>query len=327
LFSSTNDTEGEDIMTILISGSLAYDRIMDFPGKFSDNILPDKIHILNVCFTINGLRENYGGTAGNIGYTLALLEERPLILAAAGRDFGPYRAWLEEQGLSTDQITMAEEELTACAYITTDLSDNQITAFNPGAMKRRAELPDLICDPTSTVAIVSPGNLCDMRELPHHFRRQGVPFIFDPGQSLPGWSGDDLAGAIKGAAVFISNDYELELTLDRTRMCIDDLRQITGAVVTTRGEYGSLVRYRDGCEDEIPAVPPERVADPTGAGDAYRAGFIKGLVTVPGDLARAARLGATAAAYAVEVYGTQTFSFDRTSFNTRHREMFGQDAY
>ncbi len=317
-------------MKILVSGSLAFDRIMDFPGRFSDHILPDKIHMLNVCFTINGLRENYGGTAGNIAYALALLGEGPVIIATAGRDFGPYRRWLEEHGLPVEQITIVHDELTAGAYITTDRSDNQITAFNPGAMKFRAPFDFDSLDPRETLAIVSPGNLDDMRAFTGLYRKLGISYLFDPGQSLPAWTGDQLVEMIRGSAIFISNDYELELTREKTGLAVEELAGFTGILITTKAECGSLVRVReDGSLRclEIPAVKADRVADPTGAGDAYRAGLIKGLLLPGRDIVHAARMGAVAASFAVEVYGTQTFRFDRESFNGRFREGFGIDAF
>ena len=176
-------------MQIFVSGSLAYDRIMDFPGRFADHILPEKIHILNVCFMVNGLTERFGGTAGNIAYNLALLGEKPVILATAGKDFGPYREWLTKLGLPLDGIKEIPEEFTAGAYITTDLSDNQITGFNPGAMKHRSEYKFDGVDPAAALAIVAPGSLEDMLAYTRAYKARGVPYIFDPGQSIPAWPG------------------------------------------------------------------------------------------------------------------------------------------
>ncbi|MHC4139127.1 MAG: PfkB family carbohydrate kinase, partial [Planctomycetota bacterium] len=172
-------------MNILVSGSLAYDRIMDFPGKFSDHILPDKVHVLNVCFMINELKENFGGTAGNIAYALSLLGENPTIVATAGRDFESYREWFNKNNISTDNIKIIEEELTAGAYITTDQSDNQITAFNPGAMKFNASYNFEPVAHNNTVSIVSPGNLDDMYNFSNIYKQKNIDYIFDPGQSLP----------------------------------------------------------------------------------------------------------------------------------------------
>ena len=198
-------------MNILISGSLAYDRIMDFPGKFSDHILPEKIHVLNVAFTVNSLTEKFGGTAGNIAYSLALLGEKPIILSTIGRDYHRYYEWLEENHITCEGIKIIDDELTACAYITTDQSDNQITGFNPGAMKYTSAFNVDAVDPEGSIAIVAPGNLEDMMNYPLMFKARGIDYIFDPGQSLPMWDCRDLLLCIDGSRMLISNDYELEL--------------------------------------------------------------------------------------------------------------------
>lgn len=318
-------------MHILVSGSLAYDRIMDFPGKFADHILPDKIHILNVCFTINGLRENFGGTAGNIAYGLSLLGEQPSIIASAGRDFQPYAIWLDRNHISTTHIRIVESELTAGAYITTDLSDNQITAFNPGAMSHSAAFDAGSIEPAGALAIVAPGNLEDMYALSRAYRERGVRYIFDPGQSLPGWEGGQIAEMMDGAEILICNDYELELIRDKTSLMIDEVLAKVRFLITTRGEKGSRVLARqvggDPLLSEIPAVRAGKVLDPTGAGDAYRAGLIKGLLVGHGDIVHAARLGAACATYAIEDYGTQNYRFTRDSFNKRFSAEFGCPAY
>lgn len=317
-------------MDIFISGSLAYDRIMDFPGKFSDHILPDKIHILNVCFTINELKENFGGTAGNIAYALSLLGEKPRIIAAAGKDFEPYAFWLDRNHIPTDYIKIIEDEFTAGAYITTDQADNQITAFNPGAMKYSADFDFASLSPDDTLAIVSPGNLDDMFGFSRKYKEKKVPYIFDPGQSLPGWSAEQLAEMIDGSYIFICNDYELEMTQDKTALSVEDILRRTKILITTRGEHGSLLRSLNTDREEsieIPAVYTDSVKDPTGAGDAYRAGLIKGLIHPKKDIVHAARLGAVCATYSVEVYGTQNFSFSRKEFSKRFKEAFGSEAF
>ena len=205
-------------MNILVSGSLAYDRIMDFPGRFADHILPEKIHNLNVCFMVNGIQEKFGGTAGNIAYSLTLLGESPLILAAAGKDFGRYRRRLEQLGLSLAGIRETEAEFTASAYITTDQANNQITGFNPGAMRICSQLPPDDLDPCTTIAIVAPGNLDDMITFSRRYKTLGVSYIFDPGQSIPALSPEGLSEMIGGAALLISNDYELEMIKQATRL-------------------------------------------------------------------------------------------------------------
>lgn len=317
-------------MNIIVSGSLAYDRIMDFPDKFSNHILPDKIHILNVCFTINGLKENFGGTAGNIAYALSLLGERPLIVATAGRDFGSYEKWLKKNNIPTEHINIIQDELTAGAYITTDQSDNQITAFNPGAMKHSAKFDFDSLDADGSIAIIAPGNLDDMLNFSRKYKAKGIKYIFDPGQSLPGWDSEKLTEMIEGSLVFISNDYELEMTIEKTGLEADEIAQMTGWLITTRAEFGSLIRYMDNGDLKnirIPAVKPRQVNDPTGAGDAYRAGLIKGLLLPAVDMAHAARIGSLSASYSVEVYGTQNFSFTTDEFNLAFRKAFGKKAF
>jgi adenosine kinase len=308
-------------MQILVSGSLAYDRIMDFPEKFSDHILPDKIHILNVCFMVNGLREQFGGTAGNISYNLALLGEQPVILAAAGKDFHSYENWLSEHGLCLDSIRIISEEFTAGAYITTDKADNQITGFNPGAMKYPCLYQIDGAKPQETLAIVAPGNLDDMISLPRRFRERSIPYIFDPGQSIPALSTDSLIEALTGSMLFISNDYELEMVMRSTDMPKADLLQRTGAIITTLGERGSLISTTEGGV-QIPAVPTTRVLDPTGAGDAFRAGLIKGLV-MGKNLVVAGQMGAVCAGYTVECQGTQCHRFSVEEFWNRYEACFG----
>ena len=308
-------------MKVFISGSLAYDRIMDFPGKFSDHILPDKVHILNVCFTVNGLTEKFGGTAGNIAYTLTLLGESPTILATLGRDNKGYEARLDELGLSREGVRLIPEALTAGAYITTDKSDNQITAFNLGAMA----FPSLYdfdgVDPSGALAIMSPGNTEDMVTYSRRYKEIGLPYIFDPGQQIPVTPPELLAEMITGAKILISNDYELEMIGRATGWSQEEILERCGAVIVTLGERGSLVCTKDS-EDRVPAIPVDKLCDPTGAGDAYRAGLIKGLVEgLP--LGRAARLGAVTAAYAVEQYGTQEHCFTLEEFQARYDKHFG----
>jgi adenosine kinase len=307
-------------MKIYVSGSMAYDRIMDFPGRFSDHILPDKIHILNVCFTVNGMVEKFGGTAGNIAYTMSLLEEKPLILATIGKDYQRYFAWLKENGLSVEGIKIIEEEFTAGAYITTDKADNQITGFNPGAMKHKSEY--FFRDADNAMTLIGPGNLGDMAEYAEACRKKKIPFICDPGQSLTAWDGKDLARWMEGAFCLMSNDYELELIMDKTGRDKKGLLAMTKTIVTTLGEKGCMISTA-ASEGRVPAAKVAAVVDPTGAGDAFRAGFLKGLV-LGKDLESAAKMGAVAGAYAVEKYGTQEHCFSFAEFVERFRENFGE---
>lgn len=308
-------------MQIFVSGSLAYDRIMDFPEKFSDHILPDKIHILNVCFMVNGLKEQFGGTAGNIAYSLGLLGEKPFILATAGKDFHSYKNWLSEQGLRLDAIRIISDEFTAGAYITTDKADNQITGFNPGAMKYPCLYQIDGAEPQETLAIVAPGNLDDMITYSKSYRDRKIPYIFDPGQSIPALSTDALIEALTGSRLFISNDYELEMVMRSTGMQKSELLKQTGAIITTLGERGSRISTAE-TDVQIPAVPVERVLDPTGAGDAFRAGLIKGLV-MGKSLVVAGQMGSVCAGYSVECQGTQCHRFSQEEFWSRYEANFG----
>ena len=308
-------------MQIYISGSLAFDRIMTFPGKFSDHILPDKIHMLNVCFLVDGLEEKFGGTGGNIAYNLALLEQSPLLLSCVGKDFAQYADRLSGLNLPLDGIRTMAEEFTAGAYITTDMSDNQITGFNPGAMKHSCGYLFKGLVPEESVAIISPTNVGDMMEHPKFYRENGVRFIFDPGQQITAFTGEQLASALTGSAILMTNDYELQLIMNATGLNVEQLLERTGALVTTLGEEGSVIRENGG-EVRVPAVKVAAALDPTGAGDAYRAGFLKGLVEGR-DLATCAKLGSTCASFCVERRGTQEHSFTSENFAERYESTYG----
>ncbi len=308
-------------MRILVSGSMAYDRIMTFPGKFADHILPDKLHILSVCFVLDGLSEKFGGTAGNIAYTLSLLGEKSTIIASAGRDFEPYAAWLAKHGLSMEGIRRVPEELTAGAYITTDQSDNQITAFNPGAMKVQSGFSVETMRPEDTLAIVAPGCLADMKHYCARYKALGIPFFFDPGQNITAFSGEDLAEMLTGAGWLITNDYELQLIMNATGLSKESILHRVDTLITTLGEEGSLINEK-GTETRVPSARAGQVKDPTGAGDSYRAGLLRGL-SMGKPLPVAARMGAVAAAYCVEQHGTQEHTFTQDEFWARYAENFG----
>jgi len=308
-------------MQVYISGSLAFDRIMTFPDKFSNHILPDKIHILNVCFLVDGLSERFGGTGGNIAYNMALLDEKPILLSQVGKDFTAYDEWLHKHGISVEGIRTIEQEFTAGAYITTDQSDNQITGFNPGAMKYPSQYDFSKIDKSEAIGIISPGNLGDMMDHPKYYRDNDIPFIFDPGQQIPAFSGEQLAGAFKGAEILITNDYELEMILNATGMTKDEIIDSVTYLITTLGEEGSVVNC-NGEETKVDSVPVSGVVDPTGAGDAYRSGLLKGL-SMGKTVAEAAKLGSVCAAYAVECNGTQEHSFTLEEFTNRYEASFG----
>jgi len=308
-------------MRIFVSGSLAYDRIMNFPGKFSDHILPDKIHILNVSFLVDGLEEKFGGTAGNIAYTLKLLGEDPVILSTSGKDFGAYEKWLKGCGLSMKGIKNVPSEFTAGAYITTDKSDNQITGFNPGAMKYRSDYAFDGAELAESIGIVGPGNIEDMQHYSRVYKNAGTPFIFDPGQNIPAFSGEQLVEMLTGATYLISNDYELEMIMNATKLGKGELLERVETIVTTLGEEGSIIRSGRR-EDAAPAAKARQVKDPTGAGDSFRSGFMKGL-SMGKTPAEAAKMGSVSAVYAVENYGTQEHSFTLEEYWKRFEENFG----
>ena len=300
---------------IIVSGSLAYDRIMDFPGHFSDHILPEKIHAINVCFQVNSMKEKFGGTAGNIAYALKLMGENPVISAAVGHDYQRYFDWLAKNGLSIENIKIIEDEFTAGAYITTDKADNQITGFNPGAMRYSSALDLDQFIASKTMVIVSPGNLEDMVSYPRACKKKKIDYIFDPGQSLPMLDAKDLVQAIDGCRILICNDYELELIMSKTGLDEGELLERAGAIIVTMGELGSRVYTSDG-EIRISAAKPNQVVDPTGAGDAYRGGLISGLVRGK-DIEESAKMGSACASFAVECYGTQSYSFTAKEFEER----------
>ena len=308
-------------MDILVSGSLAYDRIMDFPGRFSDHIMPDKLHMINVSFTVNNLSENYGGTAGNIAYSLSLLGERPRILAAIGHDYHRYFEWLERCGLSKEDIRVVDEEATSSAFITTDLADNQITGFNPGAMKYPSLFDLDKIDSTGSIAIAAPGNLQDMAEYTAGCRDRGIFCIFDPGQSLPAWEGDVLAETLLKADMLVSNDYELELIKDKTGLSVEAILERVSTIITTKGEEGCDVVTKEGTA-RVPAIATGNVVDPTGAGDAFRGGLIKGLVQGL-SVERACMMGTVCSHYVIQKYGTQEYRFTPEEYARKLETHFG----
>tara|TARA_B110000014_G_scaffold215263_1_gene168857 strand:+ start:285 stop:1214 length:930 start_codon:yes stop_codon:yes gene_type:complete len=308
-------------MDILVSGSMAYDRIMDFDGMFSDHILPDQLDNINVSFTVNSLTENFGGTAGNIAYSLSLLGEKPRILATIGQDYHRYFEWLEKIGVSTADIRIVEEELTAGAYITSDTHSNQITGFNPGAMKQQSGFNFDSVEPKDCLAIVSPGNLGDMIDYTVEHEKRGIYSIFDPGQSLPAWGAEALITAISQSKMLVCNDYEMEMISNTTGKTRAQVAETVETIVVTKGGDGSDIITTAGTVT-VPVVPADDAVDPTGAGDAFRGGLIKGLVgNLP--IERAVQMGNVAGHYAVRILGTQQHSFTIDEFNAKLTENFG----
>jgi len=292
---------------------------MDFPGHFRDHFLAHKLHTINVSFAVDGVEENFGGTAGNIAYNLMLLGHEPQILSTAGSDFAAYRKYLDEKGISTGSIHIDTSELTSSAYIITDKADNQIAAFSFGAGKAAyGKLPDI---GSAACAIIGAGNPYDMRALPAQYRENGVPYFYDPAQEIPILSADDLREGIEGAAGLFGNDYEIDLIMQKTGWNEKELCGRTPLVIVTLGESGSRIMGKEG--ERVKAVHVSEVLDPTGAGDAYRAGFIAGyLAEQPPRIC--AQIGSTVAAYAVEQYGTQNHHFTLPELKKRYEEAYGE---
>ena len=308
-------------MTALICGSLAFDNIMVFQDRFKDHILPDKIHILNVSFLVPELRREFGGCAGNIAYNLKLLGGEPLIMGTVGEDFAPYAAWLEQHGITQRCVKTVGGTLTAQAFITTDLDDNQITAFHPGAMNDAAQ--NAVADAGKvSIGIVAPDGRDGMVEHARQFAAAGIPFIFDPGQGMPMFDGDDLKAFIDDATWVTVNDYESELMQERTGLDAAAIAERVEALVITRGAKGSHIYTGERCI-EVPAATPQAVIDPTGCGDAYRAGLLYGLMNeLPWETTGrvASLLGAIKIAHA----GTQNHVFTRDAFADQYLAAFGQ---
>ena len=306
-------------MAIYVFGSIAYDRIMNFDGKFADHILPDKIHMLNVCFFIERLEEKFGGTAGNIAHSLALLGEKPVVLSTVGKDFGRYKEVMEQQDLPLDGIRVVDDLFTASAHITTDQGDNQITGFHPGAMIHPCNYEFPTLSKENDIAIISPGNKDDMMNLPKYFREQGIRYIFDPGQQITIFSGEEMLECIEGAHMLVSNDYELELIKNATGLSKEQLLEKCDYIITTLAENGS--RIDNGKPIEVGIAKPTEVLDPTGCGDAFRAGLLKGIMDGK-SVEESAKLGAVAASFCVEKYGTREHTFTQDEFNKRFSEAF-----
>ncbi|MFA6098590.1 MAG: carbohydrate kinase family protein [Patescibacteria group bacterium] len=307
-------------MKILVSGSLAYDRIMNFNGRFKDHILPDKIHILNVSFLVDTFRQSFGGTAVNIAYSLSLLGEKATVLSSYGNDFHDYGKWLRSKGINYSYCKKVSDLATASAYVITDKDDNQIAGFFPGSMKFNSLTPPPQMLGSKSIGIVSPGNSTDMKKYPELYKKTKTPYIFDPGQQIPVLSQRDLINGIQGSKALITNDYELVCILNKLRLNMRDLLGMTEMVVNTKGEKGSVIVTRDQ-KHIIPPAKPKNTSDPTGAGDAYRAGFIKGLI-MGYPLPKIGKLAAVVSVYTVEAYGTQTHSFTWGEVQKRYYQNF-----
>ena len=304
----------------LICGSIAWDTIMVFKDRFSNHILPDKIHRLNVSFLVPGLRREFGGCAGNIAYNLKLLGDTGYPMATVGRDFGPYRDWMARNGVPADYIKMFESEHTAQGYVTTDLDDNQIWAFHPGAMQQSHA--NKVTDAKDvTIGIVAPDGREGMIQHAEQFAAAKIPFIFDPGQGLPMFDGDDIKRFVDQATWVAVNDYEWELVQQKTGWTAKDLVQRVKALIVTQGAQGSVIYTPEG-EVQMPCAKARAVVDPTGCGDAYRAGLLHGLLHGL-DWKATGRIASLMGAIKIESLGTQNHRFTKAELEARLKESFG----
>ncbi|MGZ8226207.1 MAG: carbohydrate kinase family protein [Methylococcaceae bacterium] len=306
-------------MSALICGSMAYDTIMVFHDKFKHHILPEKVHILNVSFLVPVMRREYGGCAGNIAYNLNLLGEELLIMAVAGHDFESYSQWLSQNGLSSEFIHIMDNHYTGQAYITTDQDGNQITAFHPGAMSF-SHLNAIPTDRDISVGIVSPDGKEGMQLHAEQFAELEIPFIFDPGQGMPMFNGAELLKFLDQATWVTLNDYESELMQERTGLSLEQMAERVEALVITLGAQGSQI-YTEGRCITIPPAQPKAVTDPTGCGDAYRAGLLYGLMNEL-DWETIGRIASLMGAIKIEHHGTQNHVFDMDGFKQRFHENF-----
>jgi adenosine kinase len=307
-------------MHLVVTGSIAFDYLMSFPGKFTEHILPEHLSRVSLSFLVDSMDKRRGGCAPNIAYTLALLGERPKLMATAGRDFDEYRRWLTAAGVDTSLVKEIPDTFTASFFCSTDSANNQIASFYTGAMANASELSFRTAGPID-LAIISPNDPAAMTQYADECRAMSVPFIFDPGQQCARMSAEELVDGLTGAAMLICNDYEWELVQKKTGLAESDIFDRTRMLVVTRGEHGSTVLTADSRAD-VPAVPPQRVADPTGVGDAYRGGFMKGLVH-GADPTVCARMGSVAATYALEHLGGQSHAYTWQEFEARYATHFG----
>src|SRR5262245_51163468 len=305
----------------LICGSVAFDTIMVFQDRFKNHILPDKIHMLNVSFLVPQMRREYGGCAGNIAYNLKLLGDVGYPMATVGRDFGPYGQWMRDNGVPVDYVHVIDAEHTAQGFVTTDLDDNQIWAFHPGAMAH-SHVNKVTDAKNIALGIVAPDGRDGMIRHAADFAAAGTPFIFDPGQAMPLFSGDDLRTFIGQATWVAVNDYEWQVVQDRTKLTAAQVMEQVDALIVTRGAEGSII-YAKGREIAIPCARARTVVDPTGCGDAYRAGLIDGLLRGL-SWETTGRVASLIGAIKIESLGTQNHRFTAAEFERRYHENFGE---
>jgi adenosine kinase len=308
-------------MSIVVTGSIAFDYLMSFPGKFTEHLLPEHMQRVSLSFLVDSMDKRRGGCAPNIAYTLALLGERPRLMGTAGQDFDDYRRWLEAAGVDTSLVKQVPDKFTASFFCSTDVDSNQIASFYTGAMANAAELSFRTAGDVR-MTIISPNDPRAMLQYAEECRALGISYIWDPGQQCARMSGDELRDGLEGAAIVISNDYEFEIIRQKTGLDEDAVVSRAGALIVTRGEHGCTIRW-NAHRASVPAVPPHRVVDPTGVGDAFRGGLLKGLAMNAG-LETSCRLGSVAATYALEHLGGQSHAYTWKEFQDRYAEHFGR---
>jgi adenosine kinase len=308
-------------MKLIVTGSIAYDYLMSFPGKFTEHFLPEHFQRVSLSFLVDSMDKRRGGCAPNIAYTLALLGERPYLMGTAGQDFGEYRHWLEAAGIDTSLVRQVPDKFTASFFCSTDVDNNQIASFYTGAMAHAAELSfRTVGDPG--LVIVSPNDPAAMIQYAEECRTLRIPFIFDPGQQCARMSGPELREGLTGARLVICNDYEFELLRQKTGMGEGDVLATAEALVITRGEEGCSI-YEGTDRTDVAAVAPHRIIDPTGVGDAFRGGLMRGM-SAGAPLPTCAQLGSVAATYALEHLGGQSHAYTLEEFQSRYTEHFGE---
>jgi adenosine kinase len=311
-------------MNIIVTGSIAFDYLMSFPGSFTEHILPEHLQRISLSFLVDSMDKRRGGCAPNIAYTLALLGERPRLMGTAGQDFTDYRQWLDGAGVDTSLVTQVPDKFTASFFCSTDNHGNQIASFYTGAMAHAAELSFRAagaCD----LAIISPNDPAAMVQYGRECRELGIRYIYDPGQQVARMGGDELMDGVVGAFIVICNDYEYAILREKTGLDVAAMLATAEAVVITKGEKGASIHLRDRVID-VPAVTPREIADPTGVGDAFRGGFMKGLALGAG-YQTCGRMGAVAATYALEYMGGSTHQYTWAEFTARYASHFGPLGY
>jgi adenosine kinase len=311
-------------MKITITGSIAFDYLMSFPGRFAENIVVDQIENISLSFLVESLKRQRGGTAPNIAYTLALLNGRPKVMATAGQDFDEYRAWLETQGVDTSDIVQIADDYCASFFVNTDRDQNQIASFYTGAMAHAGQLSYAEHAPETELTIISPNDPGAMKKYVAECKENNIPYIYDPSQQTIWLTGDDLRFGFDGCYLLTVNEYELSLIQQKTGLSEAEIRERVGGLLVTKAEKGALLSV-NGEEYYIPSVAPRQLVEPTGAGDAFRAGLMRGMqLGLPWSVA--GRMGALCATYVLEQLGTQRHHFTREEFVTRYRQNFDDEG-